>query len=78
LETTGIVIIFIVFILLQRQDLRNRLVRLAGSRDLQRTTAAIDDAVAYHGSDTEKYLGEVDGLKAPWGGGRIHFEGSAS
>jgi predicted PurR-regulated permease PerM len=44
LETTGIVVIFIIFILLQRQDLRNRLVRLAGSRDLQRTTAAIDDA----------------------------------
>jgi predicted PurR-regulated permease PerM len=44
LETTGIVVIFIVFILLQRQDLRNRLVRLAGSRDLRRTTAAIDDA----------------------------------
>jgi predicted PurR-regulated permease PerM len=44
LETTGIVVIFIIFILLQRQDLRNRLVRLAGSRDLHRTTAAIDDA----------------------------------
>jgi predicted PurR-regulated permease PerM len=44
LETAGIVVIFIIFILLQRQDLRNRLVRLAGSRDLQRTTAAIDDA----------------------------------
>ena len=25
----------------------------------------IDAAVAYHGSDTEKYLGEVDGLRAP-------------
>ncbi len=37
-------VVFIIFILLQRQDLRNRLVRLAGSRDLQRTTAAIDDA----------------------------------
>jgi len=44
LVTTGIVIIFVIFILAQRQDLRNRLVRLAGSRDLQRTTAAIDDA----------------------------------
>jgi predicted PurR-regulated permease PerM len=44
LATTGIVVIFIIFILIQRQDLRNRLVRLAGSRDLQRTTAAIDDA----------------------------------
>jgi predicted PurR-regulated permease PerM len=43
LATTGIVIIFVIFILLQRQDLRNRLVRLAGSEDLQRTTAAMDD-----------------------------------
>ena len=25
----------------------------------------IDAAVAYHGSDTEKYLGEIDGLSAP-------------
>jgi carboxymethylenebutenolidase len=25
----------------------------------------IDAAVAYHGGDTEKYLGEIDGLKAP-------------
>jgi predicted PurR-regulated permease PerM len=30
--------------LLQREDLRNRLVRLAGSGDIQLTTAAIDDA----------------------------------
>jgi predicted PurR-regulated permease PerM len=46
LITTGLVIIFVIFILLQRQDLRNRLVRLAGSNDLQRTTAALDDAGA--------------------------------
>ena len=44
LATTGIIIIFVIFILLQREDLRNRLIRLAGSRDLQRTTAALDDA----------------------------------
>jgi predicted PurR-regulated permease PerM len=44
LATTGIVAIFVIFILLQHQDLRNRLVRLAGAQDLQRTTAAIDDA----------------------------------
>jgi predicted PurR-regulated permease PerM len=44
LTTTGIVIIFVVFILLQQQDLRSRLIRLAGSHDLQRTTAAMDDA----------------------------------
>jgi predicted PurR-regulated permease PerM len=44
LTTTGIVVIFVAFILLQREDLRNRLIRLAGSGDIQRTTAALDDA----------------------------------
>ena len=44
LTTTGIVVLFVIFILLQKQDLRNRLVRLAGAQDLQRTTAALDDA----------------------------------
>ena len=44
LATTGIIVIFVIFILLQREDLRNRLIRLAGSSDLQRTTAALDDA----------------------------------
>jgi predicted PurR-regulated permease PerM len=44
LTTTGIVIIFVIFILMQRQDLRNRFIRLAGSHDMQRTTAALDDA----------------------------------
>ena len=44
LATSGIILVFVVFILLQREDLRDRLIRLAGSDDLQRTTAAIDDA----------------------------------
>ena len=44
LTTTGIVVIFVIFILIQRQDLRNRFVRLAGSDDIQRTTAALDEA----------------------------------
>jgi len=44
LATTGIIVIFVIFILLQREDLRNRLIRLAGAHDLQRTTAALDDA----------------------------------
>ena len=44
LTTSGIVVIFVIFILLQRQDLRNRLMRLAGAQDLHRTTAALDDA----------------------------------
>lgn len=44
LMTTGIVIVFVIFTLLQREDLRNRLIKLAGSHDLQKTTAALDDA----------------------------------
>jgi predicted PurR-regulated permease PerM len=44
LTTTGITAIFVIFILLQREDLRNRFIKLAGSRDLQKTTAALDDA----------------------------------
>lgn len=44
LATAAFVAIFIVFILMQREDLRDRLIRLAGSRDLQRTTMALNDA----------------------------------
>jgi predicted PurR-regulated permease PerM len=44
LAMLGIVIVFLFFILLQREDLRDRLIRLAGARDLHRTTLAIDDA----------------------------------
>ncbi|MFC0241528.1 AI-2E family transporter [Rhodopseudomonas telluris] len=46
LAMTGIIVIFVIFILLQREDLRNRLIRLAGTHDLQRTTAALDDAAS--------------------------------
>ena len=42
--TTGIVLIFLIFFLFQREDLRDRFIRLAGSEDLERTTAALDDA----------------------------------
>jgi predicted PurR-regulated permease PerM len=44
LATAGIVIIFVIFFLLQREDLRDRFIRLAGARDLQRTTRALDEA----------------------------------
>ncbi|WP_336490091.1 AI-2E family transporter [Methylobacterium nigriterrae] len=46
LATTGLILIFTIFILLQREDLRNRMIRLAGSGDLRKTTAAIDDAAS--------------------------------
>ena len=44
LATTGIVLIVAVFVLLQREDLRDRIIRLAGATDLHRTTVALDDA----------------------------------
>jgi predicted PurR-regulated permease PerM len=44
LESIGIVLIFVVSILLQREDLRNRFIRLVGSDNLQRTTLAMNDA----------------------------------
>ncbi len=44
LATAGIVVILVIFILLYREDLRDRLIRLAGARDLHRTMAAMDDA----------------------------------
>jgi predicted PurR-regulated permease PerM len=44
LETTGIVVIFTLFILLKREDLRNRLLRLAGSGQLNVMTQALDEA----------------------------------
>jgi predicted PurR-regulated permease PerM len=62
LETTFIVVIFVVFILLQREDLRNRFIRLVGSSDLQRTTLAMNDAGGrlsrfFFGSDAcERFL----------------------
>jgi predicted PurR-regulated permease PerM len=44
LATAGIVIVFVIFMLLKREDLRDRLIRLMGPRDLPRTSQAMDDA----------------------------------
>jgi len=44
LSTTIVVLIVSIFILLQREDLRDRMIRLFGSRDLHRTTIAMNDA----------------------------------
>jgi predicted PurR-regulated permease PerM len=46
LETMFIVLVVTIFILLQREDLRDRLIRLFGARDLHRTTTAINDAAS--------------------------------
>ena len=44
LAVAGLVIVFVIMILLEREDLRDRVLRLAGRRDLHRTTVAMDDA----------------------------------
>ena len=40
----AVVLLMTAFMLAQREDLRNRVIRLAGTEDLQQTTAAFDDA----------------------------------
>ena len=46
LGLAAMVLVFVGFILLQKDDLRDRFVRLAGSRDMQRTTIALDEAAS--------------------------------
>jgi predicted PurR-regulated permease PerM len=46
LATAGLVIIFTILVLLYREDLRDRAIRLAGARDLHRTMTAMNDAAA--------------------------------
>lgn len=44
LTMAGLLILFLAFILFYREDLRDRMLRLGGTGDLHRTTAAMDDA----------------------------------
>ena len=41
----GLVLVFSIFFLLNRENLRDRFIRLAGAQDLHRTTAMLNDAV---------------------------------
>ena len=43
LAAAGIVLVFVVFILLYKEDIRDRFVRLAGSEDMQRTKLLLDE-----------------------------------
>src|SRR5690606_1840146 len=52
LTTGGLVVVLVIFILLQREDLRWRIVQLFGRVHLQLTTEALDDAARRVG----KYL----------------------
>jgi predicted PurR-regulated permease PerM len=42
----AIVVVFVIFMLIQREDLRNRLIRLIGAGSLPLTTEALDDAAS--------------------------------
>ncbi|MBX3378803.1 MAG: AI-2E family transporter [Phycisphaeraceae bacterium] len=44
LATVVMVVVFAIFMLLRREDLRNRLIRLIGEREMHITTPAFDDA----------------------------------
>jgi predicted PurR-regulated permease PerM len=63
LATAAIVIIFVVFILLQRRDLRDRFIGLIGSEDLHRTTKALDDAA----QRLSQYFLALTGINASFG-----------
>ena len=52
LGTAGLVLLLVVFMLLQREDLRNRLIRLVGQGRISATTRAMDDA----GGRVSRYL----------------------
>jgi hypothetical protein len=52
LGTAGLVLILLVFMLLQREELRNRLIRLIGQGRMSTTARAMDDA----GARVSKYL----------------------
>jgi hypothetical protein len=52
LATAGLVIALVIFMLLEQGDLRNRLIRLVGSRQLTLTTRALDEA----GQRISRYL----------------------
>ncbi|MDB5292595.1 MAG: phytochrome sensor protein [Phycisphaerales bacterium] len=55
LATAGLVLIFVIFMLLTREDLRDRMIRLCGSGQINLTTQAFDEA----GTRITRYLGAL-------------------
>src|SRR5262245_23988821 len=41
--TAGVIVIFVIFILFYKEDIRDRFIRLAGSTEMQKTTLLLDD-----------------------------------
>jgi predicted PurR-regulated permease PerM/nucleotide-binding universal stress UspA family protein len=63
LATAGIIFVVTIFALLQKEDLRDRAIRLLGSHDLQRSTLALNDA----GHRLSRYFLTQLGLNASFG-----------
>ena len=63
LATAGLTILFVLFLLLQREDVRDRAIRLLGSHDLERSTTAMDDA----GDRLSRYFLALTGINAAYG-----------
>lgn len=61
--TLGIIVVVAIFVLLQKEDLRDRMIRLFGSTDLHRTTVAMDDA----GKRLSRYFLAQLGLNSAFG-----------
>ena len=62
-ETLIIVLVVAIFILMQKEDLRDRVIRVFGSSDLHRTTLAMDDA----GARLSRYFLSQLGVNATFG-----------
>jgi predicted PurR-regulated permease PerM len=64
LATAAIAVIFVVFILLQKEDLRDRFIWMAGTGDLQRAKGALDDGA----SRVSRYLLTQTAVNVVFGG----------
>src|SRR4029078_11403132 len=63
LAMTGAVLLFVLFLLLQREDVRDRAIRLLGSHDLEKSTTAMDDA----GDRLSRYFLAMTAINAAFG-----------
>jgi predicted PurR-regulated permease PerM len=63
LATGGLVVVFLIFMLLNRRDLRDRMIRLVGHGRLNLTTQALDDA----GTRISRYLAMQSLINAGYG-----------
>src|SRR5690348_5908707 len=63
LATAGLVLVFMIFMLIQREDLRDRMIRLVGHGRLNITTQAFDEA----GTRISKYLSALAVVNGAYG-----------